>query len=363
MGLFRRRRRRRSRNDRGESLIEVLVTIVIIGISVPAIMGAVLLSVSVSSQDRRQIEAQALLASWVETIARENKTDAAYSSCVGLSYYATSPYAPAAVPTGFTTSVVAINYWDTATGSYVTTCPAVDSGAATRPAQGLSGSRALPGVRPHAVGRGSKAVPRMLTQIRDDDLDDDEGFTLVEMLVTITVVGIIMVALVAVMFGSMKSNIDTKVRLDETRDQQFAASYFGPDASAATSVLRGVTAGCGPGTAAIEFRGTSYDAVTLAETVTVVSYIFGIATVDGKPAGQLRRQACETAASPVPAYPLVIKSSQLVARNLVTAAPMFACTPAPPAVCGSATTSVTLTASRRSGDAPFLLVGTRRTTA
>jgi prepilin-type N-terminal cleavage/methylation domain-containing protein len=208
----------------------------------------------------------------------------------------------------------------------------------------------------------------MLTPMRvegtnDHDPQADHGFTLVEMLVTISVVGIIMLALVAVMFGSMKSNIDTKVRLDETRDQQFAASYFGPDASAATSVLRDVTAGCGPGTAAIEFRGASYDSITLAPTVTVVSYIFDTATVDGKPAGQLRRQACEAAASPPPAYPLVIKSAQFVARNLATTAPVFACTPAPPAVCGPTTTSVTLTAARRSGDAPFLLVGTRRTTA
>lgn len=193
----------------------------------------------------------------------------------------------------------------------------------------------------------------MLTPRRDD------GFTLIELLVTITVLGIVMVGLVAVMFGSMKADIDTKVRLDETRDQQFAASYFGPDASAASTFLSGVTAGCGSGTAMIEFRGISYDPTSLAASVTVVSYIFSTGSADGRPAGQLRRQSCETAASPPPTYPLTVKSTVLVASNLVVASPTWVCIPAP---CGATTLSITLTAARRSGDIPFLLVGTRRTT-
>lgn len=119
---------KRRSHDRGETLIEILVTIVVIGITIPAIMGAVLLSVAVSTQDRRQVQAQALLASWGETIARENSTDLAYASCVGLSFYSTAPYLPVGVPTGFTASVVSINYWDTATGAYLSTCPVTDPG-------------------------------------------------------------------------------------------------------------------------------------------------------------------------------------------------------------------------------------------
>lgn len=129
VGTRRRRGPSRSRgNDRGESLIELLVTIVIVGITVPAILGAVLISVAASSQDRRQVEAQGLLASWSATIARENNTDARYTNCPALSYYATGPFAPAGVPAGFTPSVVSITYWNTAAGTFGPTCTVPDSG-------------------------------------------------------------------------------------------------------------------------------------------------------------------------------------------------------------------------------------------
>jgi type II secretory pathway pseudopilin PulG len=128
MTLLGRRRRPTRGNDRGESLIELLVTIVIIGITIPAIMGGVLISVAASSQDRRQVQAQGLLASWSATIARENNTDARYTSCPALSYYATAPFAPASIPAGFTTSVVAITYWNTAAGTFGSTCTVPDSG-------------------------------------------------------------------------------------------------------------------------------------------------------------------------------------------------------------------------------------------
>jgi len=119
--------RHRRRADHGETLIELLVTIVILGLTIPALMGAVLISVSASSQDRRQVQAQALLNSWAETIARENNTDAVYTSCPALTYYETSPFAPASIPTGFTPTVVAVTYWDTASGTFVVAC-SPDSG-------------------------------------------------------------------------------------------------------------------------------------------------------------------------------------------------------------------------------------------
>ena len=120
----RRPRRRAPGGDRGESLIELLITVVIIGITVPALMGAVLLTVAASSQDRRQVQAQALVSSWAETVARENKTDAAYTSCPALSYYAQAPFAPGAIPTGFTATVVSISYWNAASSQFNATCAA-----------------------------------------------------------------------------------------------------------------------------------------------------------------------------------------------------------------------------------------------
>jgi type II secretory pathway pseudopilin PulG len=122
------RRRHRRGNDRGETLVELLVTIVVLGLTIPALMGAVLISVSASSQDRRQVQAQALLNSWAETIERENSTDALYTNCPALTYYETAPFAPASIPAGFTPSVVAITYWDTPSGTFVVACASPDSG-------------------------------------------------------------------------------------------------------------------------------------------------------------------------------------------------------------------------------------------
>ena len=189
----------------------------------------------------------------------------------------------------------------------------------------------------------------------------DDGFTLIELLISIAVLAVIMIGLAAVMFGAMSSNVQTKVRLDETRDQQFAAAYFGTDAQAATSISTDPVATCGtaPGTTVVEFRGASYDAATYAASFTVVSYVFTVANVDGKPAGQLRRQSCETPIVPAPTYPLAVKTSTLVAGNLAISVPTSLCSPAP---CGPTTASVTLSASRRTGEAPFKIIGTRRTT-
>jgi len=122
------RRRHRRGSDGGETLIEILVTIVVLGLTIPALMGAVLISVSASSQDRRQVQAQALLNSWTETIARESSTDALYTNCPALAYYEASPFAPAGIPAGFTPSVVAITYWDTPSGTFVVACASPDSG-------------------------------------------------------------------------------------------------------------------------------------------------------------------------------------------------------------------------------------------
>jgi type II secretory pathway pseudopilin PulG len=115
--------RRRSllvRGEAGESLLEILITIMIMGLAIPAVVGAVMAAVGSSSQDRRQVQAQQLLTSWSETIAKANTdgTYGAYGACPPGSYYATAPFAPGAVPAGFTVSVASIDYWDATTSTF-----------------------------------------------------------------------------------------------------------------------------------------------------------------------------------------------------------------------------------------------------
>lgn len=111
-----------ARGQAGESLLEIIITIMIMGLAIPAVVGAVMAAVGSSSQDRRQVQAQQLLTSWSETIAKNNN-DASYGACPATSYYATGAFAPGAVPSGFAVSVASIDYWDATTATFGG-CPA-----------------------------------------------------------------------------------------------------------------------------------------------------------------------------------------------------------------------------------------------
>jgi type II secretory pathway pseudopilin PulG len=107
--------------DVGETLIELIITIAIMGITIPAVIGAVVVAIDSSSQDRRIVQAQQLLTSWSETIAQAN-TEASYTSAscpLSPSYYATGSFAPSpTLPSGFTASVATVDYWQASTGSF-----------------------------------------------------------------------------------------------------------------------------------------------------------------------------------------------------------------------------------------------------
>lgn len=187
----------------------------------------------------------------------------------------------------------------------------------------------------------------------------DGGFTLVELVVSIGILGVVMAGVTAVLLGALAANRETAVRLTESRDLQFVNAYLADDMQGATSVVAGGTARCGTGTAALELRGASYDPASLTAQVTVVSYVLTTRTVDGVTTGSLRRLACAADSSPAPAYPLTPASDVVVARSLAAAGPTATCSPSP---CSAATTSVSLELTPASGGSPVTVGGTRRTT-
>jgi len=106
----------RPAGDAGETLIELLVSIVIMGLSGAAIVGALMVAVGASQLHQRQVQVQQYLRSWAEMVS--NATDGAYSPCADTGHYQGLPK-PAAVG-GISASVTNVDYWDGA--AFVGSC-------------------------------------------------------------------------------------------------------------------------------------------------------------------------------------------------------------------------------------------------
>jgi hypothetical protein len=89
--------------DAGETLLELLVAVVILGTTVVAILGGILVIVESSTLHRRLAQSQHGLRSWAEQISAAPYVDCAAAASFGLP----SP----ALPSGFTPTVTAVRYW------------------------------------------------------------------------------------------------------------------------------------------------------------------------------------------------------------------------------------------------------------
>ncbi|TCC60339.1 type II secretion system protein [Kribbella pittospori] len=59
--------------------------------------------------------------------------------------------------------------------------------------------------------------------------EQEQGFTLIEMLVAIVIIGIVMVPLSNVLIGFLRTDGTASARLDESHDAQIAATYWAQD--------------------------------------------------------------------------------------------------------------------------------------
>jgi type II secretory pathway pseudopilin PulG len=104
--------------DRGETLVELLITIVIMGITVVAVVGGLMTSIQMSDVHRKQATAGAAARDYAETVDR-------YVGSTGYVACATSSaYSPTTVgfgaPAGYTASVASVRYWTGTT--WTSTC-------------------------------------------------------------------------------------------------------------------------------------------------------------------------------------------------------------------------------------------------
>ena len=110
------------RDDRGESLIELLIALSIMGTAVVALAAGLVTSVTVSDIHRKQATAQQYVRGYAEAI-ENTVAGGGYVGCATTASYA-SPNG-FSVPTGYTKSVAAVKYW---TGSAWSTSCGTDSG-------------------------------------------------------------------------------------------------------------------------------------------------------------------------------------------------------------------------------------------
>lgn len=120
-------------SDRGESLVEVLVTVIVLGIAGVAILAGLELTVKSSDLGRKQATGGSYARSLAEAIQDYvNSGSGKYKPCAPLNYYtglsgSTSPLAQAALPPGYSAAETTAQTWSGPTSKWVT-C-SVDNGA------------------------------------------------------------------------------------------------------------------------------------------------------------------------------------------------------------------------------------------
>lgn len=108
--------------ERGETLLELVIAIVILGTCVVALGSGIALSVRISAIHRSQATADDVLHNFAEKL----QGSTSYSACTSTT---TPNYVPQLTPlmptTGYTTPTVTVNYWVASTASFTTNhaCP------------------------------------------------------------------------------------------------------------------------------------------------------------------------------------------------------------------------------------------------
>lgn len=96
------RRQSARRDDRGETLLELVITVAIIGTAVTAVLGAVTAGIDAASLGRKQADAKTFLRAWAEGIQRTGWTStcASEASVASSAPQKTSPSSGINFPNG-----------------------------------------------------------------------------------------------------------------------------------------------------------------------------------------------------------------------------------------------------------------------
>lgn len=192
----------------------------------------------------------------------------------------------------------------------------------------------------------------------------DDGFTLVEVLVTVVITGIIAGAVTASIIIGLRTTDATVNRLSDSRDAQLAAAYFGTDVQEAHEVLIAPgDASCAPDKDRILDLLGPPDSSGPRYAVSYISVVREPATTVRPEARELRRLSCTVAGVDVAGR------TDVVVADYLANPPVVSC----PQGCSTETRQVRLTVSALGCSAvascreeidrqayEYTLVGTRR---
>ena len=129
-------RRLSKKDDRGETLVELMVALVIMGTAVVALVGGIATSIRASDIHRKQAKSQAYLRAFAEAIETSVANyPTGYTECTAGSTpqdtYQSAFTLPAADQTTYQRTVADVSIWNRATSTY-TTCPAAGDAGVQR---------------------------------------------------------------------------------------------------------------------------------------------------------------------------------------------------------------------------------------
>ena len=146
--------------DEGFSLAEILVTIVIVGITFTAILGGLMTSIRVSDLQRAEATADAVARSAAELVKDSIKNP--YVNCAAAGTYSLAGLTP---QPGYSATITRVEYWDdaapAATGPY-TLASHIQS---TCPVSGDSGLQRITIVATSSNGQAAETVQIMKRKV------------------------------------------------------------------------------------------------------------------------------------------------------------------------------------------------------
>lgn len=116
------------RSEAGLTLIELLVTVVILGIAFAVIVGGMMTSIISSDVHRKGATAGTVLQSYAEAIKAVVYDPAPGSGCAAAMDAAYEAPTGFSAPPGFVASIDTFGYWNSVTSTFGTTCPTSDAG-------------------------------------------------------------------------------------------------------------------------------------------------------------------------------------------------------------------------------------------